>query len=139
MQAADGDNLFISLVATCPGEDSESRSSFTGNSQCLLEPGHASRDSPVFLWRNLSPLLVETLICCCCFSIIIVNIPPTPPRHVPRRLATGCQRSCSSWHARSDPGTAEAPAGMSGSGIEVDLEQGRGCGAGPPQGTKDSG
>lgn len=90
VQAADGDNLLISLVTTHPGEDSESRSSalrqsqrkqFTGNSQCLLEPGHASRDSPVFLWRKLSPLLVETLICCCCFSIIIIIVNIPAPRN----------------------------------------------------------
>ena len=60
-----------------------------------------------------------------------------PPQHVPRRLATECRRSCSSWRARSDPGTAAALAGKSGSGIEVDLEEGRGRGAGWPQGTKE--
>lgn len=32
----------------------------------------------MFLGRNLSSLLVETLICCCCFIITIVN---TSPHH----------------------------------------------------------
>lgn len=52
----------------------------------------------------------------------------------PQQLARECQRSCSSWRARSDPGTAAALAGTSGSEIEVGLEERRGRGAGAAHG-----
>lgn len=47
----------------------------------------------------------------------------TVTRVLPQQLARGCQRSYSSWHVRSGPEIAAAPAGRSGSEIEVGLQE----------------